>query len=133
MWLNEVSFCPHPQRTWQATACAVAGPGVGALDTVHGKGARTYSPSGACGCYLARTLEHKRINAGTDGMLECADGTSSGADEIFAYAYVCLPGVDVCVAGADVNESCSENSECKRARMEYKWVRVEYKQARAVS
>jgi hypothetical protein len=72
----------------------------------RGKGARTYSPSGACGSCLVRTLGRKRINAGADGMLECADGTSSGADDIFGYIYVYLTGVDVCAAGADGNDSC---------------------------
>jgi hypothetical protein len=69
---------------------------------VHGKGARTYSPLGACGCCLVRTLGRKRINVGADEMLECADGTLSradgkttGADESFAYAYVYSPGADV--------------------------------------
>jgi hypothetical protein len=79
-----------------------------ALDTVHGNGARTYSPSGACGSCLARTLGRKRINVGADGMLECADGTSSGADEIFGYIYVFSTSVDVCVAGANRNDSCSD-------------------------
>jgi hypothetical protein len=41
------------------------------------------------------------------GLLEYADGTLSGADESFSYAYECSPGMDVCAAGADVNESCS--------------------------
>ena len=49
-WSNHVvkwsKFCPHPRRTWQAAACAVAGPGARAVDTVYGKGARTYSPPG---------------------------------------------------------------------------------------
>jgi hypothetical protein len=82
---------------------------------VYGKGARTYSPPGACGCCLARTLGRKRINAGADRMLEYTDGTSSsadakatGANESFPYAYMCSPGADVCAAGVDINESCSE-------------------------
>jgi hypothetical protein len=84
------------------------------LDTVHGKGVQTYSPPGACGCCLMRTLGRKRINVGADGMLKCANGTSlgadaktTGADACFPYAYVCSPGADVCAACADVNESCS--------------------------
>jgi hypothetical protein len=72
----------------------------------HGKGAQTYSPSGACGNCLARILGRKRINAGADGMLECTDGTSSGADDIFAYIYVYSTGADVCAAGADGYDSC---------------------------
>jgi hypothetical protein len=63
----------------------------------RGKGARTYSPLGACGSCLARTLGCKRINAGADGTLECADSTSSSAD--------------VCAAGADGNDSCSDGRE----------------------
>jgi hypothetical protein len=78
-----------------------------ALDSVHGNGAQTYSPSGACGSCLARTLGRKGINAGTDGMLECADGTSSGADNIFGYIYVFSTSADVCAAGVDENDSCS--------------------------
>jgi hypothetical protein len=71
-------------------------------------------------------------------MLECTDGTSSGADEkttgagkSFAYAYICLPDADDCAAGADVNKLCSENSE--RARMECKRAQMEYNRVRAVS
>jgi hypothetical protein len=74
----------------------------------RGKGARTYSPSGACSSCLARTLGRKHINAGADGMLECADGTSSGADDIFGYIYVYSTSADVCAAGADGNDSCSD-------------------------
>jgi hypothetical protein len=74
----------------------------------RGKGARTYSPSGACDSCLARTLGRKRINAGADGTLEYADGTSSGANDIFGYIYVHSTGSDVCTAGADRNNSCSD-------------------------
>jgi hypothetical protein len=74
-------------------------------------------------------------------MLECEDGTLSGADgkpwaasadDIFAYVYVYSSSTDVCTAGVDVNDSCTKNSEqawteCKRAQAEYKRAQTEYK------
>ena len=122
-WLNEVSFCLHPQCTWQATAYALVGPIAGALDTMHSKGVPTYSPPDTCGSCLRQTLKRKRINASANEMLECVDGTSSGADVItmgvddnFAYAYVCLPSADICVTSADVIKSWLEklNNGCKQ-------------------
>jgi hypothetical protein len=47
---------------------------------VNGKGARTYSPPGTCGCSLARTLGRKRINASPDGRFKGVDGTTSSAN-----------------------------------------------------
>ena len=90
---------------------------------MHGKGAWTYSPPGACSSCLAQTLRHKHINAGVDKMLECADGTSSGANVMitgmdamtrgindnFAYAYVYSPSADVCTTSADIIKSWPEN------------------------
>ena len=63
------------------------------MDTVHGKEARTYSPLGACGSCLARTVGRKRIDEG-------ADGNSSGADAITTGAYAHTADADV-TAGAD--------------------------------
>jgi hypothetical protein len=98
--------------------CAIVGLGVRALDTVHGKEARTYNSLSTCGCCLAQTLGCKCINAGADMISECVDGTmsstdakSAGVDKNSQGTNVCMPGADVCAASVDGNELGTENNE----------------------
>jgi hypothetical protein len=72
----------------------------------RGKGARTYSPSGACGSCLVRTLERKRINAGVDGI----NAARVRGRYVVGRGWKAT-GADVCAASADGNDSCSDGRE----------------------
>jgi hypothetical protein len=108
-WLNEVSFCPHPQSTWQAAACAVAGLGARTLDTMQDKEAWTYSPPGVCGCCLTRTLGGKCINVDADVMSKYwRKGCRRG------HVYT---GRKFAAGGANGNVAATENNETGAGRI----------------